>query len=238
MHLRHPAHPHLHDETLHASHRWLAIAGSAEHVVEYLHLWQPRRIGKGRPNLRPRVAPFGNSTLAVFLCLALGLILAGALELLVEGTLADAAAIIGDVAEPFDLISVEITGEDKTDKVAGGLFLGRLLQCRFGGTSVEITDENKTDKGAESLFLGRLLQCRFGGTGVEPQLIQDATVRKTVNPWGSVRPAHDARLAHAVLNPFKRIGESGAFEASRICQNVGDGAACQVGVIEGKVEIR
>src|SRR3984893_7694125 len=208
MHLRHPAHPHLHDETLHASHRWLAIAGSAEHVVEYLHLWQPRRIGKGLPNLRPWGAPFGNSTPSVFLCLAIGLFLAGALELLVEGTLADAAAIIGDVAEPFDLISVEITGEDKTDKGAG------------------------------SLFLGRLLQCRFGGTGVEPQLIQDATVRKTVNPWGSVRPAHDARLAHAVLNPFKRIGESGAFEASRICQNVGDGAACQVGVIEGKVEIR
>ena len=72
--------------------------------------------------MRPWVAPFGNSTLAVFLCLAIGLFLAGALELLVEGTLADAAAIVGDVAEPFDLISVEITGEDKTDKGAAIAF--------------------------------------------------------------------------------------------------------------------
>jgi hypothetical protein len=68
--------------------------------------------------LRAGVAAFGNSTLAAFLCLTLGLFLAGALELGVEGTLADAAAVAGDVAKPLDLVCVEITGRTRRIKVS------------------------------------------------------------------------------------------------------------------------
>ena len=157
--------------------------------------------------MRPWVAPFGNPMLAAFLSLNLGLRSAGELEYGVEGTLADAAAAAGDISEPLDLVGGEITGEDETGKGIGNLF----VRC--------------------------LLQGCLGSLEVEPELINRAPVRITVNPWGSVRPAHDAGLAYAVLDSFKRVGEGSAFEAVRICQNVCDGAAGQLGFIEREDDI-
>ncbi len=115
------------------------------------------------------VAAFGDATLEVFLFLVLHLFLAGALELAVEGTPADAATVTGDVTEPLELVCVEITGEDEADK------------------------------GVRRLLFRGFFQRGFGSIGIEPQLVHRASVRKTVNPRESLSAATNDTRSSCII---------------------------------------
>ena len=83
----------------------------------------------------------------------------------------------------------------------------------------------------EEFGIERLKGC-FDGGGIQVQLIDGAAVCERMDPYRAIGPSHDLGFAAPVRSPFEGIRECGADESVGVGEHVGDGAACELAVIE------
>jgi hypothetical protein len=121
--------------------------------------------------------------------------------------LAGTAAHSGQVTQLFQLLRVEV-GHD-------GALEERLNYLRFIG----------------------LLYCRPHRGGVVFEFVDSAAMGKDIDPRCAVGPAQDLGDAVAVVGAFVWVRQGSALEAIRIGQDVGDGAAGELFVVERENEV-
>ena len=93
--------------SLYIAHRRFGGGQCAQHVIEDLHLRQPGCVVTWRADQGPWVAPQGGLLIALFFCpTACPLVLCG-FEFLLDGSLADACALAGEIAQVLQFIGAQ-----------------------------------------------------------------------------------------------------------------------------------
>jgi hypothetical protein len=91
--------------------RRLGGSAGADNLVERLHAGQPLGIGQRHRYSRSRIPAFGEASLALFFAPAALSPTASRFQLGAERALADAAALMREVEQVFDLDFIKIAGE-------------------------------------------------------------------------------------------------------------------------------
>jgi len=103
--------------------------------------------------------------------------------------------------------------------------------------AVEIGCRHAADKDLDHLLRRGAVEERLDGGAVELELVGHAAMGKGMDHQPAVRAAQHLGLPRTVVDTFERVGEGRVDKLLGVGEDVGDGAAGELRIVKGEIEI-